>query len=96
MGRSALGRLRDGAPEAASERQPDQGDDRNDGEDQGGAAEGSRHGRAWFHAAMLSGCRGDPANRARGDDLGLQAESELGATESAIQELEVHRANTSR
>lgn len=39
---------------------------------------------------------GDPASRALGEDLELQAESDLGATESAIQELEVHRTNTVR
>jgi hypothetical protein len=37
---------------------------------------------------------GGAENRARGEDLELQAESDLGATESAIQELEVHRAKT--
>jgi hypothetical protein len=46
-------------------------------------------------ADMAHRIDGDPASRARGEDLELQAESDLGATESAIQELEVHRAATS-
>ena len=37
---------------------------------------------------------GDSANRARAEDLELRAESDLGATESAIRELEIRRTTT--